>query len=61
MVIKDGKLVLVSGFGKKATPEQVYDLSKTGDLQRLSELFGGSRDLSQQADRADSFKSQLNQ
>ena len=61
MVIKDGKLVLVSGFGKKATPEQVYDLSKTGDLQRLSELFGGSRDLSQQADRASGFKSQLNQ
>ncbi len=43
--IKDGKLVLVKGFGKKAQPTSVYDLSKQGDLFRLTELFGGNRDL----------------
>ena len=45
VTIKDNKLVLVSGFGKKATPEQVFDLNKIGDIYRLSELFGGNRDL----------------
>ena len=47
VTIKDGKLVMVKGFGKKATPIQVYDLSNQGDLFRLTELFGGNRDLAQ--------------
>ena len=59
IVIKDGKLVLASGFGKKAQAEQVFDLDKLGDMQRLSELMGGNRNISQQVDRASAFKSQL--
>lgn len=59
VVFKDGKLILVSGFGSKASPEQVYDLSNISDLGRLTELMGGNRDLYASAERASNFKSQL--
>jgi len=49
ITMKDGKLVLVSGFGKKAQVVSAFDLNKTGDLQRLTELFGGNRDYASQA------------
>ena len=47
VVIKDGKLVVGKGFGKKFTPTGAYDLSNQADLFRLTELFGGNRDMAQ--------------
>ena len=45
VVIKDGQLIVGKGFGKKFTPTGVYKLSDQADLFRLTELFGGNRDL----------------
>ena len=45
--IKDGKLYMIKGFGKKASVIHAYDLNNQGDLFRLTELFGGNRDLAQ--------------
>lgn len=57
---KDGKLIMgkVNASGK-VDPTQIFDLNKTGDLFRLTELFGGNRSLGGDAERANSFKSQL--
>ena len=60
VVEKDGKIVFVTGFGKNQKVNQVFDPNKLGDLQRLSEYMGGSRDTSQLVQRANQFKSQLN-
>ena len=56
VVKKDGKIVFVTGFGKNQKVNQVFDPNKLGDLQRLSEYMGGSRDVSQLSQRADRLK-----
>lgn len=63
--IKDGKLQLFSGQGKKAKALDQFDLSNPGDVARLQEFMGGanrntSYTAGQQVERSNQFKGQLN-
>ena len=58
---KTGRLVFTSGIGKEnAKAVAQFDLNKLADRQRLSEFFGGNRNLYDQADkRNQAYQKQL--
>ena len=58
---KDGKMQLI-GLTSSNKPFLIgqYETDKLGDRQRITELFGGDRNVASDADRFNKFRSQLN-